>query len=230
MSQETVKVLSVKQPWASFLLSGEDWSENRTWKTDYRGPLWIHASSTIDREECKFQNIDPKPLVTGAILGKVELVDMFDKEQDGLEARQFEIIDKYKLHPCGVDFMFGPYCWIVTNPQKLKHPIPAKGQLNLWKCEIEDVEDVEFEPATPLLNFPEPAPCKKIRVTLNVNGEEEPVVYVQEYRQVTMYFLKQYRTHIPMEKTSYQYKNKDAYFKAGCEKAWELFPEKFGEQ
>ena len=45
-----MKVLSVKQPWASLLLEyGKD-AENRSWTTEYRGPLIIHASQSSDRD------------------------------------------------------------------------------------------------------------------------------------------------------------------------------------
>jgi len=39
-----VKTLSVKQPYASLICHGIKTVENRTWKTDYRGKLLIHAS------------------------------------------------------------------------------------------------------------------------------------------------------------------------------------------
>jgi len=40
-----MKCLSVRQPWASLLVSGIKDVENRTWETKYRGKLLIHASS-----------------------------------------------------------------------------------------------------------------------------------------------------------------------------------------
>jgi len=39
-----VKTLSVKQPFASLICHGIKTVENRTWKTDYRGKILIHAS------------------------------------------------------------------------------------------------------------------------------------------------------------------------------------------
>ena len=41
-----MKTLSVKQPYASFICHGIKTIENRTWKTDYRGKLLIHASGS----------------------------------------------------------------------------------------------------------------------------------------------------------------------------------------
>ena len=40
----TMKTLSVKQPNATLICAGIKRVENRTWKTDYRGRLYIHAS------------------------------------------------------------------------------------------------------------------------------------------------------------------------------------------
>jgi hypothetical protein len=40
----TMKTLSVKQPYATLICAGVKKVENRTWQTDYRGKLLIHAS------------------------------------------------------------------------------------------------------------------------------------------------------------------------------------------
>ena len=45
---KTIKVLSVRQPWAWLIVSGYKNIENRSWKTDYRGELFIHASQGFD--------------------------------------------------------------------------------------------------------------------------------------------------------------------------------------
>jgi len=44
---ETMKVLSIKPPWAGLILDGIKDIENRTWKTVYRGPLLIHSEGAI---------------------------------------------------------------------------------------------------------------------------------------------------------------------------------------
>ena len=43
MSQ-MMRALSVKQPWASLIASGQKTIETRTWRTDYRGDLLIVSS------------------------------------------------------------------------------------------------------------------------------------------------------------------------------------------
>jgi hypothetical protein len=44
-----MKALSIREPWASLIIGGRKPIENRDWTTNYRGPLLIHASKTLDR-------------------------------------------------------------------------------------------------------------------------------------------------------------------------------------
>ncbi|KVD71843.1 hypothetical protein WI89_01060 [Burkholderia ubonensis] len=46
-----MKALSIRQPWAWLVASGHKDIENRTWRTAYRGPLLIHASAGMTRQE-----------------------------------------------------------------------------------------------------------------------------------------------------------------------------------
>jgi hypothetical protein len=43
-----VKIISVRQPWATLIVSGFKDVENRTWPTRYRGPVLLHASQRTD--------------------------------------------------------------------------------------------------------------------------------------------------------------------------------------
>lgn len=43
-----MKCISIKQPWAWLITSGVKDVENRTWKTDYRGDILIHAGQSFD--------------------------------------------------------------------------------------------------------------------------------------------------------------------------------------
>ena len=45
-----MKTISIKQPWVSLIMSGDKKYEFRTWKTNYRGPLYIHASKSYKKE------------------------------------------------------------------------------------------------------------------------------------------------------------------------------------
>lgn len=67
--------------WA--LMAGLKPVENRSWVTDYRGLLWIHASTIPDRSrpDLMVRATEDGPLVTGALLGHVELVDIVRDSQ-----------------------------------------------------------------------------------------------------------------------------------------------------
>lgn len=46
-----MKALSIRQPWASLIVDcGKD-IENRTWSTNYRGPVLIHAGKAHDQDD-----------------------------------------------------------------------------------------------------------------------------------------------------------------------------------
>ena len=45
-----MKVLTIKQPWATLIAKGYKEYEFRTWNTKYRGELLIHAGKGVDKE------------------------------------------------------------------------------------------------------------------------------------------------------------------------------------
>ena len=47
-----MKVLSLTEPWATLIKENMKKVETRSWKTSYRGELYIHASSTKVPKEC----------------------------------------------------------------------------------------------------------------------------------------------------------------------------------
>ena len=48
-----MKVLTLKQPWATLISEGIKVYEFRSWKTNYRGKILIHAGCGIEKEELK---------------------------------------------------------------------------------------------------------------------------------------------------------------------------------
>jgi hypothetical protein len=131
-----MKVLSVKQPWASLIMEyGKD-VDNRSVITRYRGPLAIHASQSPaptrewdyimdtvifaipSKTKQIYRRLTAKPygFVCGAILGIVDLVDCLDEYAD-CESKWAEDLS------C---------LFMLKNPRVLKEPIPALGRLGLW--------------------------------------------------------------------------------------------------
>jgi activating signal cointegrator 1 len=131
-----VKVLSVRQPWAQLLVTGQKRFETRSWHTHYRGPLAIHASQTFGPAERKAVQIagvsgidDPdEDLPRGAIVGIVQLVDS-DRTDDVVPL----LSERERAFG---NFAPGRFAWRCEEPRKLRHPIVISGRLNLW--EIDD--------------------------------------------------------------------------------------------
>ena len=49
-----MKVLTIKQPWATLIMQGDKKYEFRSWKTKYRGEIYIHAGKSIDKKALKY--------------------------------------------------------------------------------------------------------------------------------------------------------------------------------
>jgi hypothetical protein len=77
-----MKGLSIRQPFAWLVAIGAKPIENRTWRTNYRGPLLILAATKlhaipINQIEYRFRvSIDHAALAFGGIIARVELVDV----------------------------------------------------------------------------------------------------------------------------------------------------------
>ena len=70
-----MKVLTIKQPWASLIIEGKKTYEFRSWKTNYRGKILIHAGLSLEKdmqERFKDYNLN---YIKGAIIGEAEIVD-----------------------------------------------------------------------------------------------------------------------------------------------------------
>jgi hypothetical protein len=64
-----MKILSIRQPWAYLITRGSKNIENRSWPTNYRGPVLIHASLKVDKQSCVDHGLDPTKLETGGVVG-----------------------------------------------------------------------------------------------------------------------------------------------------------------
>jgi len=127
-----MKVLTIKQPWASLIIEDYKKYEFRSWKTNYRGKILIHAGLSLEKdmkERFKGYNIDYK---LGYIIGEAEIVDciLVDKEfNDSLR----------NINPIvyGTSNHVENYAWKLENIKKYDNPISCKGKLGLWNYEGE---------------------------------------------------------------------------------------------
>ena len=126
-----MKVLSIRQPWAYLIVAGYKDIENRTWYTNHRGPLLIHASLGTDpenfmpkqRQWIEESGIDiPEDLPRGAIVGSANLTEVWG---DGSGC----FVGKYPRNSS--PWFEGPYGFEMTGAVPFYQPIPFKGQLGI---------------------------------------------------------------------------------------------------
>ena len=148
-----MKAISIKQPWASLIAHGIKDIENRTWKTNYRGKVYIHASAkqagSYDELLNDLQKIEFKEKydrVTlrkqhhfSAIIGEVDIVDCVINhpsiwaEKSDNYGRFFRngvpaYVRKKENKPI--------YNWVLDNPVIYEKPIlNVKGKLSFWEFE-----------------------------------------------------------------------------------------------
>lgn len=125
-----MKVLTLKEPWASLIASGHKQIETRSWKVNYRGSIFVHAGSgcAVPSRISEVGQLVaiPKPM-HGNIIAKVEIADCIEiTEEYANKVKQTDPVS----YICG-DFTPGRFAWILRNPQIVK-PIPISGKLGLW--------------------------------------------------------------------------------------------------
>ncbi len=135
-----MKCLSVCQPFAELIVNGKKTIELRKWNTKFRGEFLVHAPQKIRLDDCKRLKIKTK-MTVGAIIGKVELVDVKEYES----STQIKIDSK--KHLALNDISENKYGFILQNPKELKIPIPCSGQLNFFefKPELTKINEIKTE-------------------------------------------------------------------------------------
>ena len=112
-----MKALSIKQPWAwAILCAGKD-IENRSWYTNFRGRVLIHAGKVIDKSGIqwlreKYGIKSPDILLTGGIVGSVEIVDCVSNSKS--------------------DWFGDEWGFVLRNPEGLQFR-PYRGQLGFFE-------------------------------------------------------------------------------------------------
>lgn len=129
MFMKSIKVLTVRQPFAGLIVLGLKTIENRSWTTGFRGTLLIHAAkkSNLDdwdaaQKYCKTLGISfpledlPSMSARGAIIGCVfmnAIIQPINKQNPPW-------------------YIKGNYGWVLSKPYALPFPIPISGKLGLW--------------------------------------------------------------------------------------------------
>lgn len=142
-----MKALSIKQPWSSLIAHGIKDIENRTWKTNFRGRVFIHASSVakgclslLNKEQVN--DVRSKSslefnLPTSAIIGEVDIVDCVinhpsiwaEKSQGIWVGSTFVHKEEHRV----------TWNWVLANAKLYDKPIlNVKGKLSFWEYKLHD--------------------------------------------------------------------------------------------
>lgn len=125
-----LKVLSIKEPFASLIKNNIKHIETRSWKTNYRGILYIHASLTKlnkydDRKEL-MKIVKKINTNCGYIICKCKLKDCIYMDELFIK----NIKKNHQEYICG-EYSIGRYAWILEDIEEIS-PIQAKGKLGIW--------------------------------------------------------------------------------------------------
>eukprot|EP01126_Amoeba_proteus_P056422 TRINITY_DN7088_c0_g1_i1.p1 TRINITY_DN7088_c0_g1~~TRINITY_DN7088_c0_g1_i1.p1 ORF type:complete len:220 (+),score=42.20 TRINITY_DN7088_c0_g1_i1:89-748(+) len=139
---DTGVCLSMHQPWASLLVYGIKRIEGRSWSTDYRGILWIHAASKkpepelIRSMELEYEGTTylpyPKYYPTSVLLGYVEMIECLSREELSVKARTTTPTSDLSL-PNYNEENDSDFAFVCVNPHRLVIPMEMSGHHKLWK-------------------------------------------------------------------------------------------------
>lgn len=124
-----MKVISIKEPFATLIKDRVKIYETRSWKTNYRGEIYIHASLSLSKTENvekanKYLKSNIKP---GYILCRCELIDCIPMTKEFIDY----IYTETKESDYGI-YREGRYAWKLKVIEVLREPISAKGKIGIW--------------------------------------------------------------------------------------------------
>lgn len=156
-----MKAISLWEPWATLVVTGEKRIETRGWETSHRGLIAIHAAKRSPTAAMRMALEEPyltalgrhgvhpghhrQPelaFALGAIVGTVELVNCvathskaFGPNRDPLLRSAYG--DELTPELAEQELAFGDYgegrfAWVLRRPHRLHRPVPVKGKQRLW--------------------------------------------------------------------------------------------------
>lgn len=127
-----MKVLTIREPFATLIKNKVKYIETRTWKTNYRGEIYIHSGIAKMKKDVKNRPglsklYNEDDLKYGFILCKCNLVDCIYMTEEFIEQEKKKDINNF----ISGRYEVGRYAWILSDIKPIT-PIKAKGQLGIW--------------------------------------------------------------------------------------------------
>ena len=132
-----MKALTICQPYAHLIVQGRKTCENRTWATNYRGRLYIHAGKSrqwLDLDDNGLdEGIPVDRMAFGAVIAMCDLVACLHIDSRLLPEWTAKMTEEQRDH------VSGPHCWIVSNVTPIG-PWSYRGAQGLF--DINDLDEV----------------------------------------------------------------------------------------
>ena len=124
-----MKVLTIREPFATLIKDKVKIYETRSWKTNYRGEIYIHAAkarskasnvsiaSAYLKSQENPEHIICKCLLKDCIYMDEDFINEVKKNKEEYNSGRYEV---------------GRFAWQLEVIEVLKEPIYAKGQLGIW--------------------------------------------------------------------------------------------------
>ena len=127
-----MKVLTLRQPWATLVAEGVKKYEFRSWKTKYRGKILIHAGVGIDKDDMKkYENMNLE-FPSRRIVAIVEIEDCLELTEE----LNKKIIAENNI-AYGNKVRTG-YAWKLNNIKKVDYNKEVNGHLGLWNINLNE--------------------------------------------------------------------------------------------
>ena len=140
-----MRALTLTQPWATLVAIGAKRIETRSWRTNHKGLLAIHAARSLPKNWRQFQSepfqrfLEPRCGLNG--FGSPHI----DRLPRGMVVAVVELVGVYPIEEWtpsfGEDEWFfgdyspGRYAWVMRAVRELPVPVPAKGKQGLWRID-----------------------------------------------------------------------------------------------
>jgi hypothetical protein len=126
----SLPVLSIRQPWASYVVSGYKAIELRTWATGYCGWIWIHAGKLMDEVAMEMFELSPERFRRGGLVGIAHLGAC---QPIATPAEWYALRNEHRSPGA---FAAGVYGWLFDDAIALRDKIDLRGDLKLFHLDF----------------------------------------------------------------------------------------------
>lgn len=137
---ESLPCLSVRQPWTDLIIHGHKPVENRTWQTNVRGPVLLHAGKNYDVRAYDYLSSD----ASGWSLARLDAANIQSKRAMQNSGRLGAIVGACVIDTCTrvrtSDWHYdGHYGFYISYPMAFRKPVPHKGRLDFFPVRLDIV-------------------------------------------------------------------------------------------